>query len=169
MLREGEILAAIQEFYTEFNAGVPFEYRFVDDDYRARYAGEKRVAVLSGFFAGIAIIISCLGLFGLAAFTAERRLKEISIRKVLGSSEREILFLLSGDFTRIVVWAICLALPVGYIISRNWLNDFAFRIRVEWWLFLFAGLIVLIISWITVGIHTVKAARVNPVGNLRGE
>ena len=126
-------------------------------------------ALLSKYFTAIAIIISCLGLFGLAAFTADRRTKEIGIRKILGSSEWRIITLLSSDFTKMILVAIIIALPVSYLLAKNWLNDFAYRIDLEWWYFLSAGLVALLIAWFTVGLQTVKAARTNPVNNLRTE
>lgn len=133
------------------------------------YVAEQRISVLSRYFAGIAILISCLGLFGLAAFTAERRLKEIGIRKVLGSSVFGIIRLLTGDFTKMVLAAIIVALPVSYLVAQNWLDDFAYRIDLQAWYFLSAGLITLLMAWLTVGAQALKAAIVNPVKCLRDE
>ncbi|WPP48463.1 ABC transporter permease [Catalinimonas niigatensis] len=164
-----EILTQLGEFYQAFNQGVPFDYRFLDEDYQKLYASENRVAVLSRYFAGITILISCLGLFGLAAFTAERRLKEIGIRKILGSSSLNIIRLLSADFTGMVLIAIIVALPISYLIAQSWLQDFAFSIELKWWYFAGAGLAALLIAWFTVGLQTVKAARVNPVECLKDE
>jgi ABC-type antimicrobial peptide transport system permease subunit len=130
---------------------------------------EKRVGVLARYFAGLAIVISCLGLFGLATFTAERKLKEIGIRKILGSSEFGIVYLLSSEFARIVFTSIIIAVPLSYFMARYWLDSFAFRIELEWWYFISAGLMALIIALLTVGMQAVKAARVNPVNNLRTE
>jgi ABC-type lipoprotein release transport system permease subunit len=127
------------------------------------------VALLSRYFAGIAIIISCLGLFGLTSFITERRRKEIGIRKILGSSELKLVYLLSSDFTKIVFAAILISMPVSYLITRHWLNSFAFRIELEWWFFFSAGLIALFIAWFTVGMQTVKAAMINPVECLKDE
>ena len=134
----------------------------MDDDYRALYDSENKVAVLSQYFAILAIIISCLGLFGLTAFTAQRREKEIGIRKILGASEFGILSLLSGDFTKMVVTASFIALPLSYFIVATWLKNFAYRIDLEWWFFIEVGLMALIIAWLTVGVQTLKAARINP-------
>ncbi len=117
----------------------------------------------------MAIIISCLGLFGLSAFTAERRRKEIGIRKVLGSSEFGIIYLLSSDFTKLVFTAILISLPLSYLIAKTWLDSFAFRINLEPWFFIASGLIALLITWLTVGIQAVKAAGANPVKSLRYE
>ncbi len=167
--REQEALAQLQEVHAELNPGFSLDYRFIDEDYQALYASEQRVSTLSKYFAGLAILISCLGLFGLAAFTAERRLKEIGIRKVLGASDFGIVRLLSGDFTKMVLVAIVIALPVSYFITHKWLENFAYKIDLEWWFFIGAGLLALLIAWFTVGLQTVKAARVNPTECLKDE
>jgi ABC-type antimicrobial peptide transport system permease subunit len=166
---EEETLDQISKFYTKFNEGLPFDYQFLDQDYQTLYAAENRVSILSRYFAGVAILISCLGLFGLAAFTAERRTKEIGIRKVLGSSAFGIVYLLTSDFTKVVFVSICIALPLSFLLTRQWLNDFAFRIELEWWYFFSAGVLTLLIAWITVGIQTVKAANINPTRCLKNE
>jgi len=127
------------------------------------------VSTLSRYFAGLAIVISCLGLFGLAAFTAQRRLKEIGIRKILGSSDLGIVRLLSGDFTRTVLTAIVIALPVSYFMTRKWLDEFAYRIDLEWWFFAGSGVLALLIAWFTVGLQTIRAARVNPTKCIKDE
>jgi putative ABC transport system permease protein len=167
--KEKETIARLQKFYHTFNPGFSFDYGFLDEEYQALYVAEKRVASLSQYFAALAILISCLGLFGLAAFTAERRLKEIGIRKVLGSSVTGIVFLLSADFTKIVIAAIVIALPVSYWITTYWLSSFAYKITLEWWFFSGAGLAALVIAWLTVGTQAVRAATVNPVKCLRDE
>jgi putative ABC transport system permease protein len=167
--RVQEALAGLQKFYTQFNPGFAFDYRFLDQDYEAQYIAETRVASLSRYFAALAVVISCLGLFGLAAFTAERRIKEIGIRKVLGSSEFGIVYLLSSDFTKIVIAAIAIALPVSYWITRVWLNNFAFKIPLQIWYFVSAGALVLFIAWVTVGSQAYKAARVSPSQCLKDE
>ncbi len=167
--KERETIDRLQEFYQTYNPGYSLNYQFLDEDYQALYAAEQRVSTLSKYFASIAIIISCLGLFGLAAFTAERRRKEIGIRKALGASSFSIVRRLSGDFTRMVLVAIFIALPISYFVARRWLQDFAFSIDLEWWYFAGAGLVALLIAWFTVGLQTVKAARVNPVECLKDE
>ena len=166
---EQETIAQLEKYYQEYNVGIPFEYQFLDETYQKMYAAEQRVSTLSKYFAGIAILISCLGLFGLAAFTAERRLKEIGIRKILGASDFGIVRLLSGDFTKMVLVAIFIALPISYFIAQWWLQDFAFSIDLEWWYFAGAGLVALFIAWLSVGFQTIKAARVNPVQCLKDE
>jgi len=167
--QEKETLASLKSFYESYNAGFTFNYRFIDDRYAEQYASEQRVSTLSKYFAGITVLISCLGLFGLAAFTAERRTKEIGIRKALGSSALNIIYLLSSDFTKMVSISILLALPLSYYLLHNWLEDFAYRIELEWWFFLSAGLVALFIAWLTVGSQAIKASRINPAQCLRDE
>jgi predicted permease len=167
--KEMETLERLDTFYKTYNPGFPLDYTFLDDDYQALYTSEQRVSTLSKYFAGLAILISCLGLFGLAAFTAQRRIKEIGIRKILGASEFVIVRLLSSDFTRTVLIAITIALPVSYLIARKWLTEFAYRIDLEWWFFAGSGIMALLIAWFTVGLQTIKAARVNPTECLKEE
>jgi len=160
---ERETIDRVEEFYKEHNPGYAFDYKFLDEDYQAQYVAEKRVSILSGYFAGLAVIVSCLGLFGLAGFTAERRVKEIGIRKVLGSSSAGIAYLLSVDFTRIVIISIVIALPISYFLVTGWLDGFADRIDLHWWYFVGAGLLALAIAWLTIAVQMIKAARVNPL------
>jgi ABC-type antimicrobial peptide transport system permease subunit len=167
--KEKETLEALDKFYAAYNPGFTFDYKFQDEEYARQYAAEQRVATLSGYFAGFAIIISCLGLFGLAAFTAERRLKEIGVRKALGSSATNIVLLLSSDFTRMVLLSILLGLPFSYWLLSLWLQRFAFHVDLEVWYFLTAGLIALLIAWLTVASQAIRAANVNPVECLRDE
>ena len=160
--REKEAIEQLQQFYQAYNPGFVFDYGFLNEDYQELYAAEQRVAVLSKYFAGLAILISCLGLFGLAAFTAERRLKEIGVRKVLGASEFNIVYLLSTDFTKLVLTSILIALPLSFLLVTYWLNNFAYKIDLELWYFVSAGLVALLVAWFTVGMQAVKAARINP-------
>ncbi|MFH6985047.1 ABC transporter permease [Marinoscillum luteum] len=166
---EVSTLHKMESLYSSFNPGYVFKPQFVDQDYQAQYASEERVGVLSRYFAGFAVLISCLGLFGLAAFTAERRTKEIGIRKVMGSSVLGIVYLLSLDFTKMVLVAAMIALPVSYFIAADWLQDFAFRVGLEWWFFALAGLSALLVAWFTVALQTIRTARINPVECLRNE
>ena len=165
----GPTLERMEQFYRKYNPGFVFDFKFLDQDYQNQYRAEQRIGILSGYFAVIAILISCLGLFGLAAFTAERKSKEIGIRKILGAGSFKIVSLLSTAFTKMVLIAVTIALPLSYFITRNWLKNFAFGINLEWWFFIGAGLLALIITWLTVGIHTIKAANVNPVECLKDE
>jgi ABC-type antimicrobial peptide transport system permease subunit len=164
-----EVISKLQRHYEAFNPGFTFDYKFLEQDFQALYVAEQRVAVLSRYFAGFAILISCLGLFGLAAFTAERRRKEIGIRKVLGATELSIVYLLSGNFTKLVLGAIGIALPVSYLITKTWLQNFEYRIDLQWWYFIGAGGAALIIAWLTVGMQAIKAASVNPAHSLKDE
>ncbi len=164
-----ETLAAIQSLYKDFNPGFTFNYEFLDANYQAQYQAEQRVSLLSRYFAGIAIIISCLGLFGLAAFTAERRQKEIGIRKILGAGGLQIMKLLTADFTKMVLVAIVIALPVSYWVASKWLQGFAYRIEPAWWYFAGAGLTALLIAWITISFQTIKSIRINPAEALKDE
>lgn len=166
---ERETIGKLQSYYAGYNPGFIFDYKFLDEDFQAQYVSETRVAVLSRYFAGLAILISCLGLFGLAAFTAERRFKEIGIRKTLGSSDFNIVYLLSKDFTTMVVISILIALPLSFFMTRRWLESFEYRINLQLWYFIAAGLAALLITWLTVGIQALKATRINTVKCLRVE
>ncbi|MEL6867653.1 MAG: FtsX-like permease family protein [Bacteroidota bacterium] len=161
--QESKALSELQKVYETFNPGFAFEFEFLDEEYALQYAAEQRVATLSGYFAGFAILISCLGLFGLAAFTADRKKKEIGIRKVLGASVLNIVTLLTKDFTRLVIAAILLGLPIAWFIVNTWLTRFAYHIDLSAWFFVIAGGLVLLISWLTVSSQAFGAARVNPV------
>lgn len=162
-------LAQVQTAYEKHNPGFPLEYAFLDEEYAALYAAEQKVSQLSKYFAGLAILISCLGLFGLAMFTAAKRQKEIGIRKVLGASSFQLVRLLSDDYTKMVGLAILFALPISYFLVQNWLEGFVYSISLQWWYFLGSGLLALLIAWFTVGIQTARAASVNPVKSLRDE
>ncbi|MCR9250510.1 MAG: ABC transporter permease [bacterium] len=167
--QEKETLARLNKFYEDFNPGYAFQFEFMDVEYQSLYQAEEKVAYLSKYFAILAILISCLGLFGLTSFTAERRSKEIGIRKILGSGNWRILVLLSTDFTKMVVSAIVIGLPISYFLVRQWLDEFALRIELQFWFFAVAGIAALAIAWLTVGIQTVKVSKINPVDQLRNE
>ncbi len=167
--QEKEALNSLGGLYKKFNPGLVFNYKFLDQDYQALYVSEQLTSSLSRYFAGLSILISCLGLFGLAAFTAEMRTKEIGIRKVLGSGVFGIVRLLNGEFIRIILIAICIALPLSYLVAKTWLDDFAYRINLEWWYFCGAGAIIIIIALCTVSVQSIKAALVNPAKSLRAE
>jgi ABC-type antimicrobial peptide transport system permease subunit len=166
---ERETLEQLRRLYAVHNPGIAFEYSFLDSDYQALYESENRVAILSKYFAAISIVISCLGLFGLAVFTAERKKKEIGIRKVLGSSVSRIVYLLTSEFFRTVFIAILIAFPVSYIIAQKWLDSFAYKIELTWWHFAGTGMLVLIVTGLTVGLQAVKAALANPAKSLKDE
>lgn len=166
---EQEALVQMEELFAKFNPGYPFDYSFMNQDYHALYKAESRVAKLSSYFAVMAILISCLGLFGLAAFTAERRAKEMGIRKILGSSVLGIVKIFSGEFVKMVLIAIFIAIPVGYWASLRWLESFGYSIDLKWWYFAFAGISALLIALITVSWQCYKVAIINPAKTLRSE
>jgi ABC-type antimicrobial peptide transport system permease subunit len=166
---EKATLKNLEKVYATLYPGQTFEYRYMDDDYQQLYSSEQRVSVISKYFATIAILISCLGLFGLAAFAARQRTKEIGIRKVMGSTTKEIAGLLTGDFTKMVMVAIVIGLPIGYFITQNWLENFAYKIELSWWMFALAGLLTLGIALLTVSWQSWRAATRNPVEALRYE
>lgn len=167
--REKEGLDEIAGLVGSFNPGFPFEYEFLDDNYRALYASEQRIGTLSKYFSSLAILISCLGLFGLALFTAERRRKEISIRKVLGQTVTQVTVMLSSEFAKLVMISIVIALPISYLLAHDWLLGFAYHIPLKIWYFIGAGLVALALALITVGSQAVQAANRNPVDGLREE
>jgi ABC-type antimicrobial peptide transport system permease subunit len=157
---------AYQDYFIK---GMPFDFQFLDENYQTLYESEKRVASLSKYFAGLAILISCLGLFGLVTFTAERRRKEISIRKVLGQTTTQVMVMLSSEFAKLVLAAIFIALPIAYLLTNNWLSGFAYRIPIRLWYFLGAGLVALLVAMLTVGSQAINAANKNLVDGLREE
>ncbi|MBX2874366.1 MAG: ABC transporter permease [Saprospiraceae bacterium] len=167
--RTNATISAIRNLYQTSNPGFALDYQFLDDEYAALYAAENRVSTLSRYFAGLAVLISCLGLFGLAMFSAAQRRKEIGIRKVLGATYFQLIRLLSLDFTRMVGIAILIGLPISYYLLKNWLSSFAFRIDLQWYYFIGAGLLSLLIAWLTVLLQMTQATRVNPVESLRNE
>ena len=162
-------VAKIESIVKSYAPGYPFEYRFMDDEFNNLFKNEMLIGKLSRLFAFLTILISCLGLFGLAAYTAERRTKEIGIRKVLGASVGNVVTLLSKDFLRLVGIASVIAFPLAYWMMHKWLQDFAYRISVSWWIFIAAGLLALVIAMLTVSFQAIKAAIMNPVKSLRTE
>ncbi len=166
---ELEVIDRLKSHYSAYNEGLPLEFKFLDDRYQEIYESESKVAGLSKYFAIVAMIITCLGLFGLATFTAQRRMKEISIRKVLGSSRVKIVYMLSGQFTKIIGVALFIALPISYWLSASWLDGFTYHVTLEWWFFASAILATLLIAWLTIGFQTLKASLINPVECLRNE
>lgn len=167
--KESETLTKIENLYKKFNPGYLFDYKFLDDEYQAQYVSEQRVSILSRYFAGLAILISCLGLFGLAAFNAEVRTKEIGIRKVLGASISSVMFLLSKDFLQLVIIAVIIAFPLAWWAMNSWLNNFAYKIPIGANVFLVAFFSILVITLFTVSFQAIKAALANPIKSLRTE
>ena len=159
----------IRNAYNKAAGSYPFEYKFLDQQFDELYKKDIRQQTILSVFAGLAIFVACLGLFGLASFTATKRIKEIGVRKVLGSSVRGIVVLLSKDLLKPVIIAACIALPVGYWVMDKWLQNFAYKTPVSWWVFALAALLTFAIALLTVCIRAVKAAMTNPVKSLRTE
>lgn len=164
-----EAIAQLQQLYKQLNPAFPFTYQFSDLEYAKLYESEAVVSKLANIFAFLAIFISCLGLFGLATFTAEQRTKEIGVRKVLGASSSSIVKLLSLNFLKPVVLAFLLAFPAAWWAMSRWLQDYAYKININWWMFAVAGLLTISIALITVSYQSIKAALINPVKSLRTE
>jgi len=162
-------IAAAQKVFKQYNPGFPMDYDFLDDDYNNLYKADQQSGTLFSWFAGIAILVSCLGLFGLATYTAQVKVKEIGIRKVLGASVASITGMLSKDFLVLVALSIVIAAPIAWYAMNKWLQGFVYRVDVQWWIFVLAGLIALIIAFITISFQAVKAAIANPVKSLRSE
>jgi putative ABC transport system permease protein len=141
----------------------------MDKDFQKNYEKDQRISAMVEYFTLIAILIACMGLFGLSTFAAEQRIKEIGIRKVLGASVFSIVTLLSGDFIRIVIIAICISLPLGWYILDNWLSGFDYRIHINWWMISLTCLLAILIAVFTVSFQAIKAAVANQVKNLRSE
>ncbi len=157
----------IEQTWTTFEPTHPFTYSFLDQQFAQLYLAEAQVSKLLNYATALAIFIACLGLFGLAAFTAEQRTKEIGIRKVLGASVGSIVVLLSKDFIRLVALAFVLTAPLAYLAMTRWLDDFAYRVDISWRIFLMAGLLALVIALLTVSYQAIRAAVGNPVKALR--
>jgi len=164
-----QAVASVEEIFKRYNPGFPFKYQFADEEFGKQYKSENVVSRLSGYFAFLAIFISCLGLFGLAAFTAEQRTKEIGVRKVLGASVTNLVGMLSADFVKLVAVSALIAFPVAWYFLKNWLEKYAYRIDMEWWYFVVAGIAALLIALFTVSFQAVKAALMNPVKSLKSE
>jgi putative ABC transport system permease protein len=159
----------VQDVWTKVFPGNPFSYFFLDDYFNKQYANEQKFGKLFTSFSILAIILSCLGLFGLSAYTASQRVKEIGIRKVLGATVVDITSMLSLDFLKLVGISVVIATPVVWLVMHNWLQGFAYRISISWWIFLIAGLIAFLIALLTVSYQAIKAALANPVKSLRSE
>lgn len=162
-------LLKVENVWNAFSPEYPLEYEFLDENFETMYQSEDKLKILLGILTGLAIFVGCLGLFGLAAFSAELRTKEIGIRKVLGASVQNIVVLLSKDFLKLVLLAILIASPIAWYFMQGWLEDFAYRITMSWWIFFLAGLSAISIAILTVSFHAIKAAFRNPVRNLRIE
>jgi ABC-type antimicrobial peptide transport system permease subunit len=162
-------LKAAESVFKKYNPEYPFDYKFVDEEYAKKFEDEKRTATLTALFAGLTIFISCLGLFGLAAYMAQNRIKEIGVRRVLGASIVNITTLLSKDFLKLVIISLVIASPVAGFVMHKWLQDYPYRVGIEWWVFAVAGVTAVAIALCTVSFQAIRAATSNPVKNLRTE
>ena len=162
-------MKSIESVFKKYNPGSPFVYKYNDDEYAKKFSSEERLANLSAVFAGMAIFISCLGMFGLASFMAEQRTKEIGVRKVLGATMFSLWKMLSTQFMRLVLISLCISIPLSYYGMTRWLQDYTYRDSISWWIFAAAGLSILMITLITVSYQSIKAALMNPVESLRSE
>jgi putative ABC transport system permease protein len=168
-LSMGNALAKVEAVFKKYNPGAPFDYTLANDEYAKKFAAENRISSLATFFTIFAIFISCLGLFGLASFTAEQRTKEIGVRKVLGASVLNLWQILSKDFLVLVFISFFIAIPVAYYFMQKWLLNYDYRIHISAWIFIITGIIAMLITLITVSFQAIKAAMANPVKSLRSE
>lgn len=152
-----------------YNPSIPFEYSFVNEEFGRKFSAENQAGKLAGIFAVLAVFISCMGLLGLSMFMAERRTKEIGIRKVLGASVTNLWLMLSKEFIGLVLLACVIASPLAFWIMKSWLQNYEYRIHIGWWVFAGAGSLVILLALLTVSTQTIKAAGINPVKNLRAE
>jgi putative ABC transport system permease protein len=164
-----EGIASLEKIYKKFNPRFPFKYDFTDDEFAKTYRSENTVSQLSTYFAFLAIFISCMGLFGLAMFTAEQRTKEIGIRKVLGASVTNLVGMLSKDFIILVIISTFFAFPIAWYFMNDWLKKYEYRQEIEWWYFLIAGVVAMVIALLSVSYQAIKAALMNPVKSLKTE
>ena len=162
-------LKLAEAIFRKYNPEYPFDYHFVDEEYAKKFQDEKSTAVLAAFFSGLTIFISCLGLFGLATYMAEIRIKEIGVRKVLGASVSSITFLISKDFLRLVLIAFFIAAPVAWWSMETWLKNYPYRVDIKWWVFVTAGALSFLIALVTISYQAIRAAVANPVMSLRSE
>jgi ABC-type antimicrobial peptide transport system permease subunit len=159
----------MEKIFKQYNPNYPFEYHFADTDYALKFEDGQRIATLTGLFSTLTIFISCLGLFGLAAYMTSKRVKEIGVRKVLGASVLRITTLLTKEFLALVVLAIVIATPIAWYTMSIWLNDFSYRVDLQWWIFALAGAAAILLSLMTVSYQAIRAAIANPVKSLRTE
>jgi putative ABC transport system permease protein len=164
-----EALALIEKVYKQFDKNNPVEFNFLDQNFAKQYAAEQKQERLSLVFTMLAVFIACLGLFGLAAFTAQQRVKEIGVRKVLGATVASITLMLGKDFVKLVAISILIAAPIAWYAMSKWLEDFAYRVNIGWAVFIVSGLMALFIALVTVSFQAIRAALANPVKSLRNE
>ena len=164
-----EALRKIETVFKKYSPSIPFSYKFADEEYAKKFEGEERIGKLARFFTVLAIFISCLGLFGMASFMAEQRVKEIGVRKVLGASVFGLWRLMSKDFVIMVVISLFVAMPLAWWMMNNWLKNYTYRTDLSWWVFAISGFGALAITLLTISYQSIKAAMANPVTSLRSE
>jgi ABC-type antimicrobial peptide transport system permease subunit len=162
-------IGKIELVWKQYSPDEPFDFRFVDEEYQKKFANEQKIGTLAGVFAGLAIFISCMGIFGMAMFVAERRVREIGIRKILGASVFNLWRMLSVDFVVLVSISLVIASPVGWYLMHNWLAYYTYHTELSWWIVAITGIGTILITLLTVSYQTVKAARNNPVESLKAE
>ena len=159
----------MQSTWKQFSPDFPFDYHFLDQSFDQLYRSEKRLNEIFGTFSMLAILIACLGLFGLAAYATQERTKEMGIRKVLGASVPQVVNLIASDFLKLVLIANVIAWPLAYYAMQEWLQNFAYRINIGLWIFVLSGILALVIALLTVSSQAIRAATANPVESLRYE
>lgn len=164
-----QLISSVQATWKDVYKGYPLQYSFMDEDFQRQYQKELKMQQFFGLAAALSIVIACMGLFGLAIFTAQKRTKEIGVRKALGAGVADVVMLLSKDFLKLVTIAVIAAIPIAWIAMNKWLENFAYRTTINWWIFLMAGLAAIVIALLTVSFRAVKAAMANPVNSLRTE
>lgn len=164
-----DLIKTLEERYNAFNPDLPLTYSFLDDRINNTYQAEIKTGTILGIFAGLTIFVACLGLFGLATFTANQRTKEIGIRKVLGASVGNIIKMLSSEFIKLVLIALAIAVPLAWWVMTKWLEGFAYRINMQGWMLILTGLTAVIVALLTVSWQAIKAATASPVRSLRDE
>ncbi len=168
-VRVPETLAFIERTWQDFFPEKVFESRFLEDNIQDSYAAETRLSGMIGLFAGVAIFLSCFGLFGLITFQVQSKTREIGIRKVLGATVGSVVGMLSRDFLRLVLASFVVAFPLAYYFMDKWLADFAYRVELRWWMFAVAGALAVLLAFLTLSFQSVRAALANPVRSLRSE
>ena len=163
------LLSTMKQQWAAYNTEEPFSYAFMDDLYNKTYAAEQKTGTILNIFAVLTIFVACMGLFGLATYTAEQRSKEIGIRKVLGASVMQVTQMLSKEFVKLVLIGCVIAFPLSWWAMHKWLQDFAYRIDISWWVFVLVAIIALLIALLTVSFKAIRAALANPVKSLRAE
>lgn len=164
-----QLLKSVESTWRKLDPSEPFDFSFLDEDFQKNYLADNRLSSLVNYFTIIAILVSCMGLFGLATFSAEQRRKEVSIRKVLGASVAGLVALVAKDFIKLVLLAVVIAAPVSWLAMNKWLQGFTLRIPISWAIFAFTAVIVLAIAFSTISVQAIRAALANPVKNLRSE